>query len=409
MAQVFDIEARLENVGDYAWFKTDEGDLVLAFRFESEHWAFYSKDYLYFSGSDRPRRETFIRDFPFLGDFRNGYSWLVNASNSLEWGINDIECSNDIRLNIVTYPMALTTDDTLFTELPSTEDEQSVEDVENFISDMYETRMKYSGYHSYHSHRGDYMNLPTTSHRGHRIGVELEVEFKDDDLRDDFVDMTSNWFYLESDGSLGDYGCEIITIPLRPQEAKSEDFWSPLTNYLKDKACSWDTGRCGLHVHIGREILGRSEEEQSETLGKLLYLYHHYVKDTRLNIKIYGRERGYNDHDGKTQVGDAIRILGKEVLKVQTAKDAVKKEMISKSNRDRYFDINIRNEATIEFRKGRGSINAKRIAMVVDYSERMCIYAKSTPWQQIGYEDFVKFLKSTVQNPNLLEIINGYS
>lgn len=406
MTQVFDIEARLANVGDYAWFKADEGDLVLAFRFEDEYWAFYSVEYLDFNGSDRPRRESFIRDFPFLGVYN--HSWIVNASNSLEWGVNDIESSNDIRLTIVTYPKALSVDDSLFTELPSTEDEQPVEDVENFISDMYETRMRYSGYHSYHSHHGDYMNLPTTSYRGHRIGVELEVEFNDDDLRDDFVDKTSNWFYLESDGSLGDYGCEIITIPLRPQEAKSEDFWSPLTNYLKDKARSWDTGRCGLHVHIGREILGRSEEEQSETLGKLLYLYHHYVKDTRLNIKIYGRERGYHDQDGKTQVGESIKILGKDVLKVQSAKAAVKKEMISKSNRDRYFDINIRNSATIEFRKGRGSINAKRIAMVVDYSERMCIYAKSTPWQQIGYEDFVKFLKSTVQNPNLLEIINGY-
>lgn len=408
MAQVFDIEARLENVGDYAWFTNDEGDLILAFRFDQGYWAFYSRDYMEFSGSDMPRREEYIRSYPFLEDFRRGYSWIVKEEYTLEWGINDIEASNDVHLHIVTHPMALTNDESLFAELPSSNDEQSIEDVENFISDMYETRMRYTDYHSYHSHHGDYMNMPVSSHRGHRIGVELEVEFNDDDLRDDFIHMTSNWFYLESDGSLGDYGCEIITIPLRPQEAKSEDFWSPLTNYLKNKARSWDTGRCGLHVHIGREILGRSEEEQSETLGKLLYLYHHYVKDTRLNIKIYGRERGYNDHDGKTQVGDAIRLLGKEVLKVQSAKDAVRKEMIGKSNRDRYFDINIRNSATIEFRKGRGSINAKRIAMVVDYSERMCIYAKSTPWQQIGYEDFVKFLKSTVQNPNLLEIINGY-
>ena len=90
-------------------------------------------------------------------------------------------------------------------------------------------------------------------------------------------------------------------------------------------------------------------------------------------------------------------------------KDKVKSAMIQKSEQDRYFDINLRNEETIEFRKGRGSINPYRISMVVDYCEKMCLYAKSTPWVQIGYDDFVKFLTSTVKNTSLKKIIEEYS
>jgi hypothetical protein len=47
--------------------------------------------------------------------------------------------------------------------------------------------------------------------------------------------------------------------------------------------------------------------------------------------------------------------------------------------------------------------------MVVSYCERLCIYAKNTPWQQIGYDDFVSFLRATADNEFLKEIIDGWS
>jgi hypothetical protein len=255
------------------------------------------------------------------------------------------------------------------------------------------------------------LNPPITEYRGHRFGIELEVEFNTEDQKDEFAEKKSNWFYLEHDGSLdGCTGIEIITIPLLPKDAKSEDFWKPLTSYLDGKASSWDTSTCGLHVHIGREILGRNEAERSESLGKLLYLYHHYIKDTRLNINIYGRERGYEDTDGKTPLGDAAKKFGSKILKDKDCAEKVRTEMIDKSQHGgRYFDINIQNNATIEFRKGRGSINPKRIAMVVEYSERLALYAKSTPWGQISYDDFVKYLRATTQNEEIKHRIDRYA
>ena len=404
-------------VGDWAWFQACNceieeynGDFILAFRYSEDHWAFYhnqrdSSEYL-FNGSDAPRDRSVISEYPFLSQFN--HSWVVGGCHTLGWGVCDLVDYKDFDLSIVTYSKPLPFDETLSNDSNGDIDTESTEDCTDWFSSNYERERVYRGFHGYHDHHGSYLNMPIGSHRGHRIGVELEVEFNRETLRDEFTEIKTNWFYLERDGSLGSYGCEIITIPLKPSDAKSEDFWTPLTNHLSTRAKSWDTGRCGLHVHIGKEILGRNAEEQSETLGRLLYLYHQFVKDTRLNIKIYGRDRGYHDQDGKTSTSIAAKELGSEVLKIQSVKDKVKNSLINRAEDDRYFDINIRNSATIEFRKGRGSINPKRIAMVVDYCERMCIYAKSTPWQQICYTDFVKFLQSTVQNENLLGIINSY-
>lgn len=267
------------------------------------------------------------------------------------------------------------------------------------INDKYEN-MTYTGQHSYHYHHGRHLNAPMVRFNGHRIGIELEVEFDNSDDRDEFNSIASNWFYRERDGSLGDYGVEIITIPLLPQDAKDEEMWRSLCKRLR-KAKSWDTGRCGLHVHIGREILGKNEDVRQETLGRMLYLYHEFLKQTRLNVKIFGRDRGYHDVNGQTLESRAANVLGNGIFKDASIKDKVKQSLIDKGDETRYFDINIQNPATIEFRKGRGSINATRIAMVIEWCEIICKYSRQTPWSQIGYEDFVNYAKIAAKGETL--------
>ena len=267
------------------------------------------------------------------------------------------------------------------------------------INDKYEN-MTYTGQYSYHYHHGCHLNEPIAPFKGHRIGIELEVEFDCSEDRNDFNSIPSNWFYRERDGSLGNYGVEIITIPLLPQDAKDEEMWRSLCERLR-KAKSWDTGRCGLHVHIGREILGKNEDIRQETLGRMLYLYHEFLKQTRLNVKIFGRERGYHDENGQTMESRAAKVLGNGIFKDASIKDKVKQSLIDKGDETRYFDINLQNPATIEFRKGRGSINAKRIAMVIEWCEIICKYSRQTPWSQIGYEDFVNYAKIVAKGETL--------
>lgn len=410
--QFFNVDERFENVGDYAWFNVTRRDSsvyckILAIKFRESHWSFYADEPI-LGGSEEGLASRYKLLFPILERFTN--AWIVDERECISWGMRDAENAcrfpGGCHLEIITSHIPLFESNSVSNDdITSCSDSSS----DNFaICEDYEKHARYRFMRGYHDHHGSYLNEPTSSFRGHRIGIELEVEFDTENEREEFCDIESNWFYRERDGSLGSYGCEIITIPLLPKHAKSVDFWNPLTSYLGGKAKSWDTGRCGLHVHMGREILGRDEEDQSETIGKLLYLYHHYVKDTRLNIRIFGRERGYNDQDGKTDVGNAAKILGSSVLASKDIQERVKSSMISKSNGDRYFDINLRNSKTIEFRKGKGSINPKRIAMVVEYCEILCKYAKSTPWKQIGYEDFVSYLKVTTKNDSLKDILVSY-
>ena len=276
-------------------------------------------------------------------------------------------------------------------------------DTMSFFNDKYERRVTYKGVQGYHHHHSDTPNAPKKSVRGHKIGVELEVEFKSRDGKSRWNDKAkSNWFYCERDGSLNENGVEIITVPMNPKDIKDRATWETLIEYLSDKAKSWDSPRCGLHVHIGREILGSNPEQQSETIGKLLYLYHHFVNGTPMNTRIFGRDRAYNEKDGKTREGDAVATLGSGVLKLNEVKNTLKKCLIDRSSSDRYFDINLQNSNTIEFRKGRGSINASRIIMVIEYCEMMCKYAKSAKWEEISKDAFVSYVVSNISKESPL-------
>lgn len=273
----------------------------------------------------------------------------------------------------------------------------------DFFSDLYQKEITYKGVHGYHYHHGVTQNKPITVKRGHKIGVELEVEFNTSSGKTTFSEnVRSNWFYCERDGSLNERGVELITVPMLPKDIKSRKTWGKLIGFLADKAKSWDSSRCGLHVHIGREILGSNAEQQSETIGKLLFLYHHHVNGTAMNTKIFGRERAYNEKDGKTTEGNAVATLGSSVLKLKEIKDKLKSGLVTRTKSDRYFDINLQNNNTIEFRKGRGSIKTSRIIMVIEYCEMMCKYAKSAKWDEISKENFVEYIVNKISKESPL-------
>lgn len=268
------------------------------------------------------------------------------------------------------------------TEIPKVE-------LESFICDRYDTTHEYVGISNYHSER-EY-NQPFKKEKDYMIGVELEVEFKSLAELSNFTDKPSNWFMRERDSSLNSLGCEIITTPMNPSDAKDSDLWETVCSDILMHAKAWDSPRCGLHVHIGREIFKGNDE--GDCIAKMLYLYHHFLKNTGMNTNIFGRSVGYREEDGKTETSVAAALLGSVVLRDEGIKNKVKKEVIAKSVGIRNMDINITNDDTIEFRKGKASINANRIVAVVEYCELICKYAIRTPWQQISLDDFKAFLK----------------
>lgn len=263
-----------------------------------------------------------------------------------------------------------------------------------FIHPNYKTDHTYTGMGGYHD--SVRWNDPIKTDKKYRIGVELEIEAKTSDLKRVINESKSNWFYQQRDGSLSSDGIEIITVPLQRKDAMARSTWRELVEYLSDKAEAWKRTSCGLHVHFGREILGDTAEQQSETIGKMLYLYHHFLNRTPINEKIYGRSRTYNEQVGTSETADAAKKLGSDVFKVKEIKDRVKGALTTASSTGRYFDINLRNTNTIEFRKGKASINVDRIIAVIRWSELIVLYSKKANWTKISYEDFIAYVSKNI-------------
>lgn len=268
----------------------------------------------------------------------------------------------------------------------------------------YEGR-QYSGFSGYHASHRQTMNAPRTSYSGYRVGVELEVEFNDDATRQQFTDQGRNWFFCESDGSLSRYGCEIITIPLLPWDAKSRATWKPIASQLKSLgASSWDNNRCGLHVHIGREILGDTPAQRDATLARLILFYNMYLNDDATALKVFGRSRCYNERDHKdSQELRAVNTLGHEVLKVKEVAERIGKTLKERNDCARYYTINTTNAATIEFRKGRGSLSVDRIQAIITFCESVCLYVRtSEDFSALTLEGFKNWIRENVAVNNSL-------
>lgn len=266
-----------------------------------------------------------------------------------------------------------------------------------FVLDSYTTDSMYTGMHSYHHSHDASMNRPVKEMKegAYRIGVELEIEAKSSSNRSKINRVKSNWFFQESDGSLGSYGVELITIPLLPKDAMSMGTWSPLVDFLSPLADSWSRDSCGLHIHIGKEAFGKDEDSRQATLGKLLYFYYSKgLKDTPWNIKVFGRRRTYSEADFKCKEADAVAVLGEELMKDAKIREKVDKGLKDTANRTRYYDINVQNSATIEFRKGKGSICAERIVSVITYCDLMVKYVRNRDWDMLSVEDFLDFIRA---------------
>lgn len=267
------------------------------------------------------------------------------------------------------------------------------------------TQREYTGFAGYHSSHSTPMNTPTNGYTGYRIGVELETEFTTSAARAQFTSNARNWFFCEHDGSLENAGCEIITIPLIPADAKSRATWKPICDRLRQLgATSWDNNRCGLHVHIGREILGNTTEEREATLSRLLLFYNLYLNDDATATKIFGRTRCY--HEGRhedTQEFAAVKCLGTKVLKDKEIAKRVGDAMKAKQCRARYYTINTTNAATIEFRKGRGSLSVDRIQTIITFCEAVCLYCRtSEDVSELTLDGFRAFIRATVPTTNSL-------
>ena len=263
-------------------------------------------------------------------------------------------------------------------------------ETKKFINESYENREMYTGYHDYHAHKDDYLNKPVGSQPKYYIGVELETVFPSRVHRKEFCDnFKSNIIFMESDCSLPSSGCEFISVPLKPKDARNEAFWEPFIRTLyREGVKSWGYSETGMHIHISRTVF-----TDPQAIGRLLYMYN-YVIDADTRRRIFGRGQGeWARQMGSTEKASAVKVLP-EALKIKKVKDDVCNELTSVGRRDRSLQINLTNAETVEFRQGKGSVSAGRIAAVCDFVCLLCEYVnKKTDMENYSYDSFMDYIR----------------
>ena len=284
------------------------------------------------------------------------------------------------------------------------------------VKEGYAQTATYSGMNGYHHYSHTNYNAPLTTDKPWKIGIELEVYGRTRSAFETITGARSNWFQCERDGSLTEssFGVEIKTIPLLACDAKSVDFWHEPMARLKQLAVSKDRHTTGLHVHIGKEILGSTDAERRRTIDKLTFFYYYLVEDIpenhAKNVTICGRERGYGADPGfgKTELSEFAKTIGFDAVTKNGAAFTQMAGGIRNVVEGGRHDINLAHlngYGTIEFRKGKGAISKTRMVGLVTWWEQMCLYCRETPADQLSFDAF--FEKVTRENPCVAYFFQG--
>lgn len=207
------------------------------------------------------------------------------------------------------------------------------------------------------------------------FGVELEVESPrvyPETLSDEVDALMGNMATCERDGSLNE-GFEIITQPATSDAFvggfKLEELCSLLDG---NGAKSHDTRTCGLHVHVSRAALGHTEQAQDMVCAKILVLMDKFTDQlTKFARRQWENGRWAPKYSNFNAEGE------------QSTKKLLEKYKPCKDSGDRYHALNLTNEATIEFRIFRGTLNPLALKATVLLCETLVRYCMEHTTPQV--------------------------
>lgn len=221
----------------------------------------------------------------------------------------------------------------------------------------------------------------------------------------EFCEETEGYqeIYLKNDGSLDESGIEIVTHPMTMDFFHSE---FPLTEIISaaksNDFTSHDNKKCGLHVHVDRNCLGKTQIDQKYTIAKLLLLCERFFED---KLVPFSRRTEYQLSNwckkprmNYDQNEDTIGVLIEKIESKQRCED-------------RYQTINLQNRNTIEFRVFRGSLVEGTIRAAVQLCEVLTSFAKNNDinkiqvctWEEAVKSDYVE-LNAYLKLKKLVEV-----
>lgn len=246
-------------------------------------------------------------------------------------------------------------------------------------------------------------SIKPSSHGDFLMGIELEVvpgrRKREESVDDTMRTLCSGYAILKNDGSLNDGGFEIVTAPRGLTEhIRRFKEWKPHTSLR-----SWDTGCCGMHVHIS------SQAFTPISLGKFIEFINSPVNDGLIK-EIAGRHpttdvqcQRYCQRDG-----DVVAANPKATLNSKTTSRyyMVNTSNLSSDESYRLFGNSshaiARDQDTIELRVFRGTLKKERLLAQIEFAHAAVMFCRVASFRALGRDDFLKWLRNAAGlYPNL--------
>ena len=220
------------------------------------------------------------------------------------------------------------------------------------------------------------------------FGIELEIDGagKYDDYAEELLDignMHDDCIYIKTDGSLDD-GMEIVTHPMSLEYHK-DFYWEDIMHHAVFLGYrSHQTSTCGLHIHVNRDSLGESREEQDEVISRILYFVEHHWNE----MLKFSRRTEYAMNRWAARYG------------YENSPKAIMDK--AKKNYGRYVAVNLCNYHTIEFRLFRGTLKYNTLIATLELVNKICELAVLMNDEEIAKLSWSEFVAG-ITEPELIQ------
>ena len=242
-----------------------------------------------------------------------------------------------------------------------------------YCSDCADDHQKCGRIESYHANKSshmDYHKIKNIDDNVLTFGFELEVERGNssiycEDMSEILYDNMDGLTVYENDGSLDD-GFEIISRPFDIEYYEEEGkqlIDTMLTKLKENNFLSHDPGTCGLHFHVGRAGLGNTVNEQNKTLKNISIILEYFKEEL---TTLSRRSSSHLNRWSKFLTTN----YGKESLKAEYITN------LMENSYERYSALNLRNNATIEFRFFRGTLKNESFHAAFELIYNIVSYSK---------------------------------
>ncbi len=263
---------------------------------------------------------------------------------------------------------------------------------ESYYTDGYDLCADCNEKHIKNIHEYSYKPVPILYGEGKRfLGVELEIDHagRDEENAEELLNIANrhaDHMYIKTDGSLDD-GMELVTHPMTLEYHLDNFDWDEICDCAVHMGYrSHQTSTCGLHVHVSRDGLGNTYEDQEDTISKILYFveFHwnellRFSRRSEYQMNRWAARHGY-EHDPK-------KLLDK-----------------AKSDRNRYVAVNLCNSHTIEFRMFRGTLKVNTLYATLQLVNRICNAAMNLTEHQLKALSWSEFV-SQITEPQLIQYL----